>query len=306
MILWAWEGPNGDHVDLTGVDGVDEAGPQGAWMPTYDILSREVPGGSGTLIEEIRANVRVVTVPLVVQDPTRKGSGSALEARLALLADQLAPEDGAGRLLATRADDNGVPLRDPQTQLVRTRALRAFYTGGVELDRSYSDTAGTFWQVAALVFQADRPYYEPAVAVSRTFKTGVPKTWFPMLPLRVGSDSLTGSTVEVNDGAVETYPIVTVHTPGSAISFSNDTTGESWTVDTSTASGQSVTIDTRPSWLGGGRSVARDDGLSLYSKLTGGLWPLARGRNELTLDVEDGTPGQTYVTLNYFPLYRTP
>jgi hypothetical protein len=306
VILWAYEGPNGVVTDLSGIDGVDELGVQGAGMPSYDMLTRAVPGGTGEIVEGVQARSRTVTVPIAVQSRTR--SGAALEARLEQLADALAPEDGPGRLLATRADDAGVPLtyRDQDGLLrTRTRALRCWFQGGMETDAAWGDSFGGFWMVGGLVLYADRAYYEPLLPQMRRFTSPKPANWFPLLPLVIGGDSAVGGSVETNPGAIEAWPVIQVENPGTLLRVTNLTTGEAWSVITNTSEGQTVTVDTRPPWLGGQKTVSRADGLSMYDQLDGTLWPLARGTNQLRIEVVNGGT-DSLVTFTYWPQYRTP
>jgi hypothetical protein len=308
VILWAYEGPNGVVTDLSGLDGIDELGVQGAGMPSYDLLTRSVPGGTGEIVEAVQARSRTVTVPIAVQSRTR--SGRALEDRLEQLADALAPEDGPGRLLATRADDLGQPLtyldEDGVTRRTRTRALRCWFQGGMETDLSWQGGSyGGFWLIGGLVLYADRAYYEPLVPQMRRFTSPKPVDWFPFLPLVIGGDSAIGGSIETNPGAIEAWPVIRVEHPGTLLRATNLTTGESWSVITNASEGQAVTVDTRPPWLGGGKTVSRDDGLSLYDQLDGSLWPLARGQNQLQIEVVNGT-ADSLVTFTYWPQYRTP
>jgi len=301
--LWAIETAAGELVQLDGSDGIDELGVTGHLLPPYELLSQETYGGNAKLDRRgagertrvVRSRPRQMLVRVLVQDGAR--SEAALEAQLEEFVEQLNPEEGPLRLLATKVDDQGEPLLDRRGN-VRTRALTAYYVGGAE-GQARGEENGGWWAELPLVFRADDPYWRALVPASRVFQTETPVLWLPILPERLGSASLLGESTEHNDGSVRTYPVLRLIVPGTRLTFTNRTSGASWSLNTTGADGQPVTVDTRPTLLGGGRTVTREDGLSLYDQLTGDPWPLLRGRNDLTITVAGETPGSTRLELTY-------
>ena len=206
-------------------------------------------------------------------------------------------------MLATRADDDGRPLLDADGQ-PRTRAITVLFQGGIDVQRSYGDGYGGWWQQVAIMFHAAQPFWQRARPVTRTFGNAPPLPWFPWFPV-LASGALLGRVDVVNDGSTQAYPVWTITDPGSSVTLRNLSTDQTLTVDTSGAAGQTVIVDTRPTWLGGRRSVTRADGGSLYDRLTGSLWTLPRGTNSLDLSVAGSLPS-TSIRLEFSPLDSTP
>jgi hypothetical protein len=301
VILWAYESPTtGEVVDLSS-DALDELGVLGAVGAEFEVQSEQLPIGHGEVVRGVRARPRTITVPLLVKDP--QGQGWALDDRLARLALELSPLSGAGRLIATRADDEGQPILDAAGR-PRSRAIEVLYTGGIDVRREWGDDYGGWWQTGALLFYAAQPFWQRTRPESYVFGNDEPLPWFPWFP-ELAAGSLLGAVEVVNDGATDAYPVWTVTSPGASVTIRNVSTGQAFTVATAATEGQDLIVDTRPTWLGGGRSVYRTDCTSLYRHLSGPLWTLPRGRNQLELDVATPTLNTT-VRLEFSPLDLTP
>lgn len=297
MIAYTLVGPLGDSFPLDGSTGIDHLGIAGQLMPPYDTTTQDVPSDTGSRVVEVRPKARTLPVPLLVQD--HHLSAETLDDRVSALLSALNPADGPCTLLADALDDTGKVRRDNAGN-ARRRRLVCWYTGGAEAaTRAWGDEYQGYFQQLGLTFLADDPYWRPMQPQVTPFRSDPPVRWLPLLPLAVGTGAVLGGSVEVNDGDALAYPVVRIEQPGTSITALNRTTGLSWTVDTSSARGSAVTVDTRPAWAGGGRAVVTDAGDNLYDKLTGTLWPLAKRSNDLQLTVAGATPGGTVVTFTY-------
>jgi hypothetical protein len=88
------------------------------------------------------------------------------------------------------------------------------------------------------------------------------------------------ATFDLSDTDAPTYPTWTVTGPGSQLTLTNSTTGQSLTLNAAIGDGRTVTIDTRPGY----QSVRRDDGTNLFGSLASdpALWPLLDAVNAVS------------------------
>lgn len=286
--LLSFIAPDGVETVLTRQPDLDvhwALGVTGRFMPPIDRVEDTVFGQAGTRLRAVNVGARDVSLPLTVIG----GDEVAVRTKLRALIRTLNPQRGDGRLRVTAADGT-----------VREMVCR--YSEGMEGEESRDDT-GKVFQRAVLVLRAADPYWYDTTAQSQTYNLGPIRTFFPILPLRLASESIFGSQVVTNDGDVETWPVWTVHGPCTSISLSNDTTGETINLPITLTATQTVTIDTRPFR----KTVRRDDGINLYGSLTptSSLWSLPLGGSTVTISLP-GATGDSYVTLNYARRWLTP
>lgn len=121
--------------------------------------------------------------------------------------------------------------------------------------------------------------------------------------ISVSSGRLLGDTIIENRGDVEAWPLWTITGPATAVTATNTTSGQTFTITHTLTAGQQITIDTnsaRPSIRGPG-------GLNLSGKLNwpvAELWPLDQGVNNVSFLMEAAEAGAS-VELTYYRRYES-
>lgn len=251
----------------------------------YALQIEEVPAMDGGVLRGVRRTVRDLFVPLYLEAPTRL----ALLSQLRAIENTLDPADGGGYLRVLQS--NGT-----------ARRIGAVYTGGMEGDEG-ADAAGLRWQTFGLAFKALDPTWVDEASTYFRWIIGVDTPFFPILPLTLTESSIIGTDVPIdNTGDELAWPVWRIVGKCSAVTFTNSTTGQSFTLNhTQTSPTQHVDIDTRP----GVKTVKDEGGTNLWPSMAPSpqLWPLRRGRNSVSLAVT-GTDVTTYVEMTYTPRYK--
>jgi hypothetical protein len=222
-----------------------------------------------------------VDVPLLVS----ASSYGELSAASRALSGALNPKAGAGALRVTAPDDT-------------VRDLACTYASGFEHDWS-QDTSGSDHLTCVLVFRAHDPYlYDTDATQIGPFTSAAAPSFFPILPIRLGSSSVLSSFSVDNDGDADAYPVWTIHGPGSAITLTNNTTGKTLSLTgnggLTLASTDTLTIDTQA------RTVLLNGTTSEYSRLSfaSSLWTFAQGFNSVAVSIT-GTDTPSFVAATY-------
>jgi hypothetical protein len=281
------------YFDAAGIQTVLSAQPRsevikgmlGRGSMPIGFVEDEVPDLPGAVIRRIKKLVRVVGVPMLFSG----GSKDVIRADLAALAAKLDPARGAGRLRILRVDGS-------------LRELNCYYSGGLEGDES---AGGPTHQLAVISFRAEDPYWYDPATVTVVYNSGGAGAFFPIFPLRLGTSQVFTGAIENNLGDVEAWPIWTITGPGDTLVLTNNTTGETLHLNYALLTGESLVIDTRP----GHKTVVKNDGTNLFGFLdfggvTSALWSLARGNNDLTIELSGINPAVTRVQLSYQRRYQ--
>ncbi|WP_416476927.1 phage distal tail protein [Streptomyces sp. LKA04] len=259
-----------------------QPGAKGLDMPEYQVATDESPGIDGYEVRDIRAQGKTITLPIAFW---ANDSRQAYKARRRALINSINPKRGVGTLTLTEPDG-------------ATRSIGAYYTGGLEGDESL-DAAGERWCINALTFGVPSPYWVGA-EVSHSFSAGSDDEFFPILPVQVGDSQVLGEVTVDNVGDDVAYPVWTIKGPATAITLTNESTGQELALARTITGTDTIVIDTRErrqtALLNGTTNVWPD--LSDASE----LWPLQEGGNDLNL-VVDGSTSATRVTLTYQPRY---
>jgi hypothetical protein len=231
------------------------AGAKARMMPPVRLATLAVPAGNGSRFLGAAHLERIVAVPVAVP-------GSITDRdELRRWASVLDPTKGEGQLSVVGAEAG--------------RTLTCAYDAGLdELEETFPNV-----NVATLLFRAAWPYWQEGSELSQIVTPGsAVRRWFPFLPLVLGASDAFGIFNVTNDGDVPAWPVVTATGPGTDLTVTNETTGDSWTVAGAIAAGSQVVVDTRP-----GRKTAYLDGANAFSRLTptSELWPLAPGVNQV-------------------------
>lgn len=269
----------------------------GRFMPPIlhqeDVLPFQ-PGGRHRLaIQQSRDFVLPINLPAA--------SGSTPDARtqsvrllMRSIVSTMDPTRGAGiiRVLS--------PLGD-------IREIECYYVSGLDMDENPIKT-GRYNQQALITFRSYDPFWRDQSDTSRNWNITAVSSFFPIFPLRLTASQIVVADTIVNGGDTITWPVWQIFGPGGGaggIVLTNNTIGQSISfMTTSLGSGESIIIDTRP----GFKLVTKQDGSNLFGDLdpTSVLWPLARGNNSISLQLNGGTAGATALQINYRLRYLSP
>jgi len=141
------------------------------------------------------------------------------------------------------------------------------------------------------------PQVELVNVEAQTFLSSGPSDpWFAWQ--LVSSSAVGGFTVD-NDGDDLAWPRWTVQGPGAgALRLNNATTGETIEIaDVALAAGEQIAIDCRP----GFKTVVGPSGENLWPDLSdvSSLWPLGRGTQTVTVELEGAEAGISNVRLEW-------
>jgi hypothetical protein len=259
-------------------------GMTGRGIPPIIYTEDAVPTMPGSRLRRERKDVRVVGVPMLFTGSSKFDVRSQLEYFSAVMD----PDRGQGTLRIQRADGS-------------QRDLFCRYASGLEGDES---SGGPAHQLAVVHFRAFDPYWYDAAFNVVPFAAGLPPTFFPFFPLRLGSSSVFAESVVTNDGSVEAWPIWTITGPGDSLVLKNRTTGEQLNLATTIPAGSTVTIDTTP----GVKTVTMNGTTNLYAdldftSLVSALWSLRRGPNLVHIEM-NSTTSASLVQLTYKRRYN--
>lgn len=260
-------------VRVLGVTGI--GGPPAAYTSTG--LS-----GGGSLAQSYNPAKRSIVVSLhVYDDVSQDGLLDLLDRLTFALWTERAGLPAPGRLVFARP--NGT-----------SRQIDVFVTSGNEQTDSES-TADAYQRDTghALTFESgldplfsDVDPVAPLVFAAPPVSGGVP----PMPPVLLTPPTTLGETTVTNTGNGDAYPIWTVAGPGTA-TLTNVTTGREWSLATALSSGETVTVDTRPTL----QSAVDQDGVDRWGDLVKtsprDLWTLVPGANLLNLELAGAGAG---------------
>ncbi|MFD5903582.1 phage tail protein [Streptomyces microflavus] len=184
------------------------------------------------------------------------------------------------------------------------RSVRVFYREG--FDGRGKRGSGLVSDAAALALWCEDPYWEDAAEV--TVHRGMGEQGDFLVPFpTVSSSQVLGATTVDNPGDAVVWPTWTVTGPASLITFTNESTGESFALTPSAtghgdlAAGETVTIRTDPP------QVRFQDGMNWVAALNwpaAVLWGLEPGENDVTFQLDGSGPGSA-VDLAFHPRYET-
>jgi len=234
-------------------------------MPPVTIHTVRVPQAQGGRFRHARHDERLVTLPVVVpgaaagRDETRRWARA------------LDPLKGEGTLTVVQGDHAG-------------HQLVCAYEAGLE---EWAEEGVELLGLTTLAFRAADPYWQDATESTLTATINSKAfTWFPFLPLVLGSSDVFAAATITNTGDVDAWPIITTVGPGTDLTLRNDTTGDAWHLTGNIAAGSSLVVDHRP-----GHKSARLDGVNVFGRLDDAstLWPLVPGPNRISIGFASGT-----------------
>lgn len=186
----------------------------------------------------------------------------------------------------------------------RVRTIAVYYSSGY--DGRGQTATGITWDSAVLTLWCEDPYWVDAEPVAVHRESGSGTDFFVPYP-SVSSSQVLGATTVDNPGDVDVWPTWQVSGPASAITFTRDDTGETFTLDmTATAHGalllgETVTISTDPPRVRSGTGENLVAGLNWPTAV---LWSLPPGETPVTFQLDGASTGSA-VDLTFHPRYET-
>lgn len=181
-----------------------------------------------------------------------------------------------------------------------SRQLALFCTSGLDQPSASSSDdglqTGQLWTTYVLTFQSPDPFWYDVNTQQIVFGlAGAPTGILPLLPIALGLSTVLGTATVHNDAGAESYPYWDITGPGIPV-IKNNSTGRSFSMGSSLASGQTVRVTTQP----GQQSVVDlSTGANLWSNLVAAsprdLWPIIVGSNSLTLTMSGAGTGSQIV-----------
>lgn len=256
-------------------------GPAGWGARPYEYVLDPLPRG-GSSVRFIRAEPARITWPLHVYGETHLQwlqNYRAIKRAFVMTAHRSQP----GTLTVARGDGSA-------------RAIDVYYEDG------FAGAAGENWVFAnpVLTLLAPEGFWRDTQLTSeyREFVSGGTPYLDPYPT--VSSSQVLGDATITNPGEVTAWPEWTVTGPASAVTGTNNTTGQTFTLTYSLSLGETLTITTlQPTATGpAGQNI-----ISGLNWPTAQLWPLLPGDNEVEFNV-DGSAAGTSITLSYYPRYE--
>lgn len=266
---------------------VMRGGRQGIFMPPITNVDQRTPLQPGTIVRYVDVQPRPLIVPVLVNP----GVESTLRTTIHSMTGWFNTTQKPGIWQATGPDGS-------------VRNLTCVYVSG--LDATESDDVRKPGSIfLALTFLAADPFWYDVSSTVVTPALAQPAFLSSQfLPLKLGGSTLTSEFAITNNGDFETFPIWTIHGPGSNLTISNLNTNKSFALSANgglvLGANQILTIDTSF----GIKTILTQDGASQAGFLQpgGNLFSLAQGLNTLAVSMA-GTTGQSSVQVSYKQRY---
>lgn len=255
-----WRSSDGEIIRF-----VTRTDAQQRMMPPTTIETVRVPQAQGGRFRSGRHSERLVTLPVVLPGP------QTARDELRRWARALDATKGEGTLTVVQGPWAG-------------RQLVCAYEAGL-------DSFAEEWAMlglTTLAFRAADPYWGDSIESGFSASVGTSLfTWFPFLPLVLGSSDVFATFVIDVRGDVPSWPVFTVTGPGTDLIATNLTTGEMWHLTGSVGDGAQVVANHRP-----GHKSVRLDGVNVFGRLTDDsvLWPLLPGQNRISVEFASASP----------------
>ncbi|MFD3483775.1 phage tail protein [Streptomyces sp. NPDC058665] len=184
------------------------------------------------------------------------------------------------------------------------RTIEVYYQSG--WDGLGQKATGITWDNAVVTLWCEDPYWVDTVPVTVHRETGTQVDYLVPYP-SVSSSQVLGETTVNNPGGVDVWPTWTVTGPATAITFTRDDTGVSFTLTMADTvhgdllAGETVTISTDPPRV---RSDTDENLLKGLDWPGAVLWSLPPGETPVTFQL-DGAEAGSAVDLTFYPRYET-
>lgn len=270
---WVWSDLAQDVV-VTAVSGI------GSPPPAATIIS--MPGGA-RLAQAYQADSRQIVIGLHVKNNDQNLFNATLDRLHWALWTVRAGEPAPGVLRFSRPDGT-------------SRQIRVLCLSG--MDGVDDKNSGLTWAAFPVNFVAEDPFFEDAESEEWSFEAAPVSGGVPaMPPIALAPSTVLGTTSIINGGAVDAYPVWTIHGPGTA-TMTNTTTGRSFGIDAVLGSGEVITVDTRPLRQSAIDETDANRWPDLVKSSPRDLWALVPGVNNLDLAIASPGVGSK-VTISY-------
>lgn len=283
---WEWIDPDGLVYRLdSNIDGVQIVETvSGRGMPKNRRTTEIVPLQPGTRLRSTVHDERQVSIGMLFSATNAITLRDILRTWIA----RFDPSRGDGKLRVTG------PAGD-------VRELSCSYLDGLELD----EAAGMrLDQVALVTFVASDPYWSAVEDSQVSWTRSQPPSFFPLLPLKLGSSGAFARATVVNSGDVQTYPVWIVGGPGHALVLTNLLSGRRLAWSGTLGVGEYIVIDCRDqNQSETPKDVLKNDGTKQFGFLTAyDFWPLEKGAQEILIEMSD-TSSLSVVTASWRPRF---
>ncbi|MFF2009176.1 phage tail protein [Streptomyces sp. NPDC058195] len=263
-------------------------GVSGMGAVPYELTSDPHPRG-GARLRHVQPQPRTIVWPVLVKGSDH-GQFTATWRRLARAFTRTLRE-GPGVLEVTRPSGS-------------TRRIAVHYSDG--WDGRGQHATGITWDSAVLTLWCEDPYWVDAAAVTVHRETGAQVDFLVPYP-SLSSGQVLGATTVTNPGDTDVWPEWTITGPASAITFTQETTGESFTLTMADTvhgpllAGETVTVSTDPLRV---RSGTGENLISGLNWPTATLWGIPPGQTPVVFQL-DGAETGSAVDLIFQPRYET-
>lgn len=290
-----WFSPTGVEHPLTGLD-VDTigyaatAGVAGLGAAPVEFSTDPMPRG-GTTVRHVQPQPRLITLPIFVEGPDH----TEFVDRWRTLAASFTTTRrlGPGTLQVAQPDGT-------------RRLIDAWYQVGWDHDPDMTATA----DLVALTLYCPQPYWrdpDPTL-ITRTYSAGVVNFLSPFP--NVSSSQTLGATVATNPGTIEAWPTWRLTGPASALTATNNTTGEAFQLNitgfrgSALLTGETVTIVTEPPSVTGPTVAGSTNWTGALNWPSAILWGLDPGDNNVDFVVSGSGVG-TVIEAEFYARYET-
>lgn len=263
-------------------------GVSGLGATPYTLTSDPHPRG-GARLRHVQPQPRTIVWPVLVKGADHLAFTANWRALARAFTRTL--REGPGWLEVARPDGTA-------------RRIAVYYSQG--WDGQGRTATGITWDSAVVTLWCEDPYWKDVQAQTVHRETGASVDYLAPYP-SVSSSQVLGATTVTNPGDVDMWPEWTITGPASAITFTREDTGDSFTLTmTDTAhgallAGETVTISTDPPRVRSGSGENLIGGLDWPSAV---LWSLPPGETPVTFELAGATTGSA-VDLTYYPRYET-
>ncbi|MFF8980173.1 phage tail protein [Streptomyces cellulosae] len=263
-------------------------GVSGLGAAPYALTSDPHPRG-GARLRHVQPQPRTIVWPLLVKGADHTGFVTNWRALARAFTRTL--RDGPGVLEVARPDGTA-------------RRIEVHYQSG--FDGQGRTASGITWDSAVITLWCEDPYWVDTVPQTLHRESGAAVDYLKPFP-SVSSSQVLGATTVTNPGDVEVWPVWHITGPATAITFTREDTGDTFTLTMANTvhgnllAGEPVTISTDPPRVRSGTGENLVAGLNWPAAV---LWSLPPGQTPVTFQLDGAAVGSA-VDLTYHPRYET-